>query len=180
LKAGVASLLFIVIVPAFTPTVPGFAVMVNVEVEPAAIGLDGVNVPSTNPELVTIEEIFNGASPVFLIVIVVGELTGVLIVAVPRSNSGELFAVIVVAPCETTITGTAPVARTFNLNIPAVGSLLFIVIDPVFKPALPGVAVMVNVEVAPEAIAVEGVSVPVANPELLVIDEIVNVPSPVF
>jgi hypothetical protein len=114
-------------------------------------------------------------------VIVVAGLTVVLTVAVPRSNAGELYDEIIVVPCDTTITGAGtavPVAVTLNKRK---ASLLLIAIWELFVPTEVGLAVIVNVAVAPAAIGPAGVTAPIVKSLLLrVMEEIFKAALPVF
>lgn len=116
-----------VTVPVLAPTTDGVAVIVNVAEEPAATGLAGLNALTANPETPVIEVTFNGASPEFVIVIVVTGAAAIVITAVPNDNAGALFDVMVVAPCETDRIGAGggvPVTLTFNRNVGVAGSLV--------------------------------------------------------
>ncbi len=157
---GVAgSFVVIVIVPGFEPTADGVPVTVNVAEPPAGIGPGiGVGNPvSLNmlPPVVTLIEVsVSGARPVLLTVNDVYAVAGEPTVADP-TEIAVVGLVTIVVPFLTVSAGTVPVAVTFTLYEGVTASLDAIVITPAFAvPAVAGVAVTVNVAVAPAAIVV--------------------------
>jgi len=96
-----------------------------------------------------------------------------------------LFATIEVLfnTCKAGTGAVVPVTDTFNTNEGVVGSFVTIVIVAVFVPAAAGVAVTVNVALAPTAIEVgaAGVTADTTNAaEELVIDVNVSAAAPLF
>jgi len=164
IKEGVVgSFVTMVTVPVLVPVIAGVPVTVKVADAPAAIGLGELRVPITKPVEPVTEVTVNGELPAFLIVNV-NALAAVPVVELPTEIAGELFAVTGVVAFNTCNAGAVPVTLTLTTNEGVVGSFVTMVTVPVLVPVTAGVPVTVKLEVAPAAIGLGELRVPIAKP----------------
>lgn len=183
----VGSFVTIVIVPVFAPTAAGVPLTVKVAVPFAAIvaGSAGEIAEIANPAEPVIEVKVIGALPAFLIDSDVYAFPCVATTAVPTEIAGELLFATAAPPFNTCNAGAGaavPVTVTFTTNEGVFGSLVAIVIVPVFTPIAAGVPVTVNVAV-PFAAIVAGTAgeiEEIAKPAEPVIEVNVNTAVPPF
>ncbi len=139
----------------FVPTTVGVPVTVNACEAPAAMVTGKASVGLiTYTEVPVIEFSVSGALPLFLIENPAYGVPGVFFTDVPREIA-VLFvptSVVLLYTCNCGAAAGVPVAVTFSLNDVVVGSSVKIVIIPVLLvPTTVGVAVTVNVALAPTA-----------------------------